>query len=214
MDGNILALTEELIDEIKKINNIDDKINIINKIRYMIHKISPLNNHPVDFVKWVKSDNIEGNKYNPNYVDKKNMQLLKISIKEDGYTMPIVGNEENNKIKIVDGFHRRKAERMDKKISKSTYGRIPVTQIRENKRDIKNRMSSTIRHNRARGVHEIELMSNLVVELVQKGWSDIEIANQLGMNADEVLRLKQISGIAEIFKDLNYSMSWEFKELK
>lgn len=210
----IFELLNKLIQEINEIENIDKKIDIINEVRKKIHEISPLKNHPVDFVFWEKSENVEGNEYNPNHVDKINMKLLKISIKEDGYTMPIVSNREENIIRIVDGFHRRKAERMNKEISESTFGRIPLTQIRKDKRDIKNRMSSTIRHNRARGVHEIELMSKLVVELVQLGWNDIEIAEQLGMNIDEVLRLKQISGIAGIFENLDYSMSWEFKELE
>lgn len=211
MINNIL---KQLIKEVESIKDINEKISVINDIREKIHNISPLKNHPVDFVKWVKSTNVEGNEYNPNHVDKTNMTLLIHSIEEDGYTMPIVTNPEENIIKIVDGFHRRKSERTSEKISKSTYGYLPTTIIREEKRDVKNRMASTIRHNRARGVHQIESMSEIIVDMVKEGWSDMEIAKHLGMNSDEVLRLKQLSGIAEIFENLDYTNSWEFKEIK
>jgi len=151
-------------------------------------------------------DKVVPNEYNPNKVDKENMKLLEHSILQDGLTMPIVAiyNKENDTYSIIDGFHRYSIMKKLKQIY------IAATIL---DRDIKERMAATVRHNRARGVHQIDLMSDMVVSLVQLGWEDSEIAVHLGMDSDEVLRLKQLSGIAEVFKDLNYTQSWEFKEV-
>jgi ParB-like chromosome segregation protein Spo0J len=223
MDGRIVEALAVLTTAIEAAPDVDAQIDLLNFIRGQLHAVSPLRHHPVDLVVWERAANLEANDYNPNHVDRRNMELLRHSIREDGYTMPIVTSEEQipaeaggaprTAIKIVDGYHRRKAERSDNLISRSTYGRIPRTQIRNEKRDLKSRMASTVRHNRARGVHGVEPMSYLVVELVQLGWSDAQIALHLGMEADEVLRLKQVSGIAEIFQHLEYTASWTFQEL-
>jgi ParB-like chromosome segregation protein Spo0J len=187
------------------------EIEAINIIRKEIHNHSPLKHHPVDCVIWEKSNDVEGNEYNPNSVAPPEMKLLMKSIKEDGYTMPIVTfpNIENDKIKIVDGFHRRKSERTCKEISDSTFGRIPITSIRESQYDVSNRMASTIRHNRARGTHSVDLMVNIVAELVESNMGDDWIMKHIGMDSDELLRLKQISGLASLFKDKEFSKSWE-----
>ena len=163
-------------------------------------------NMPCLEVKKIKISDVDPNEYNPNKVDKQNMFLLKLSILEDGLTMPIVviQNKETLRYSIIDGFHRYT---IMKNLKQEFIGAVIL------EKDIKERMAATVRHNRARGVHQIELMSNMVVSLVQLGWNDINIAKHLGMDADEVLRLKQLSGISEIFKDLDYTMSWEFKEL-
>jgi ParB-like chromosome segregation protein Spo0J len=174
----------------------------------MIHEVSPLKHHPVDFVAWEKSERIEGNEYNPNSVAPPEMALLITSIEEDGYTMPIVSNPEEDKIRIVDGFHRRQSERKSKKISESTFGRLPLSFIREDHRELDNRMASTIRHNRARGSHDIDLMSNIVSELIQIGKTDTWIAKHIGMDMDEILRLKQLTGIASLFANNEFSKSW------
>lgn len=212
MDG-IIIKAKELAKEIGDISDIQTKIEYLNTVRKELHLVSPLKHHPVDYVIWEVSKRVEANEYNPNHVAKQEMKLLVTSIVEDGYTMPIVTNEEKSgngwMRRIIDGFHRRKAEQTTNKITKSTYGRIPVTQIRSEKSDLKNRMAATVRHNRARGVHGIEPMSIMVADLIKEGCSNSEIATQLGMDADEVLRLKQITGIAEIFKNHEYSNSWE-----
>lgn len=206
----IKGLLSDLKEELSLINNDDDKIDMLNYVRKEIHEVSPLKHHPVDCVLWEKSENIEGNEYNPNSVAPPEMRLLIDSIIEDGYTMPIVTfpNANNEIIKIVDGFHRRKSERTNKEISQSTKGRIPLTHIRKSQEDVGNRMASTIRHNRARGTHNIELMSNIVAELVEIGKGDAWICKHIGMSADELLRLKQITGLASMFKDHDYSNSW------
>lgn len=196
----------ELVDEIV---DVDEKIDTINYIRREIHSVSPMKHHPVDFVEWVKSDEVEANDYNPNSVAPPEMRLLILSIEHDGYTMPIVTNPEENKIVIVDGFHRRESERRSTKINKSTYGRLPVTYIRKENSSPKDRMAATIRHNRARGKHAIDPMVEIVAKLLKEGWSSGEIAKHLGMDADEVLRFTQAAGLPELFKDHPFSKAWE-----
>lgn len=208
-DLSIKEKVEDLCSIINNLPDVDEKIDCLNYIRAMLHEVSPLKNHPVDFVAWEKSDGIEGNDYNPNTVAPPEMSLLVTSIEEDGYTMPVVTCPEKDIICIVDGFHRRKAERQSKKIFQSTYGRLPVTFIREKQRDLSNRMASTIRHNRARGSHGIDLMSNIVRELVLLGKTPQWISKHVGMDLDEILRLKQLTGIASLFEDKEFSQSRE-----
>lgn len=163
---------------------------------------------PVYNVKRVRVDKIKANAYNPNSVAPPEMKLLYKSIKEDGYTMPIVCYyiKENDTYEIVDGYHRYLTILNHKDIYDRENGELPVVTI---EKDISNRMASTIRHNRARGTHSIELMTNIVKELTESGMSDAWIMKNIGMDADELLRLKQISGLAELFKDKSFSL---FKE--
>ncbi len=163
---------------------------------------------PVYNVKAVPVEKIQGNTYNPNSVAPPEMKLLETSIWEDGYTMPIVCYylKEIDKYEIVDGYHRYTVMMNSKKIYKREKGKLPVVVI---EKDESNRMASTIRHNRARGTHSIDLMVNIVSELTKSGMSDAWIMKNIGMDADEILRLKQISGITELFKDKNFSKSWE-----
>ena len=202
-------LIREICNQIDSIKDIDSKIDALNIVRAEIHKISPLKHHPVDFVAWVKSNYVEANEYNPNSVAPPEMELLYQSILNDGYTMPIVSYKEPDKIKIVDGFHRRETERRNKDISDSTYGRVPVTNIRNEQGATSDRMASTIRHNRARGSHNIELMSQIVSELVEMGKGDPWICKHIGMSPDELLRMKQITGLASLFSNKDFSDSWE-----
>jgi ParB-like chromosome segregation protein Spo0J len=202
----IERITKSLCSYIEDIEDMDEKIDALNYVRSMLHGVSPMKHHPVDFVAWEKSENIEGNDYNPNSVAPPEMALLLTSIEEDGYTMPVVGSPEEGIIRIVDGFHRRKAERKSRKITQSTRGRLPVTYIRESKRELSQRMASTIRHNRARGSHDITLMSDIVRELISIGKSSVWISKHIGMDKDEILRLKQLTGIAELFKDREFSV--------
>jgi len=206
---NIEILAEEIKKELSKIADNEDKIDAINYLRKKIHEESPLKHHPADCVVWEKSERVEGNDYNPNNVAPPEMKLLIKSIKEDGYTMPIVTFLDKGGVKIVDGFHRRKAERSCKDISESTLGRLPVTYIRESQKGTSDRMASTIRHNRARGTHDIKLMSNIVGELVDVGMSDMWILKNIGMDTDELLRLKQVTGLASLFKNGEFSKAWK-----
>jgi len=163
---------------------------------------------PVYNVIRVPVDKIRANEYNPNRVAPPEMELLYQSIKEDGYTMPIVCyyHEEDDMYEIVDGFHRYTVMLKYKDIYEREGGCLPVSVI---DKPISERMASTIRHNRARGTHNIDLMSNIVAELVEMGKSDAWIAKHLGMDVDEILRLKQITGLAALFADKEFSRAWE-----
>lgn len=163
---------------------------------------------PVYNIRRVPVEKIQANSYNPNSVAPPEMKLLYKSIKEDGYTMPIVCYylEDTDTYEIVDGYHRYRTIIEHKDIYDREGGCLPVSVI---DKPISDRMASTIRHNRARGNHDIELMVNIVADLVDSGMSDKWIMDNIGMDADELLRLKQISGLAELFKDKEFSKSWE-----
>lgn len=163
---------------------------------------------PVYNVQSVPVEKLRANSYNPNAVAPPEMKLLEKSISEDGFTMPIVCYylPDEDIYEIVDGFHRYIIIKTRKYIYDRENGMAPVVVI---DKDQSNRMASTIRHNRARGTHSIELMQNIIKELVDAGMSDAWILKNIGMDADELLRLKQLSGLAELFKDKEFSNSWE-----
>lgn len=187
----------------------EERITAINEIKIALHEISPFKNEPVDCVLWVFADTVEGNDYNPNVVAPPEMKLLKRSILEDGYTQPIVTWMNDSHREVVDGFHRNRVGKEDKQVRERVHGYLPVTTINEWRVDRGDRIAATIRHNRARGKHVIEGMTQIVVELSRRKWSDKRIARELGMDPDEVLRLKQISGLAEMFADKEFSEAWE-----
>jgi len=163
---------------------------------------------PVYNIIAVPIERIRANEYNPNAVAPPELELLYRSIKEDGYTMPIVCyyHEEDDIYEIVDGFHRYTVMLRHKDIYERENGMLPVSVI---DKPISERMASTIRHNRARGTHNVDLMSNIVAELVEMGKSDTWISKHLGMDIDEILRLKQVTGLASLFKDREFSRAWE-----
>ncbi len=165
---------------------------------------------PVYNVIAVPVEKVRANNYNPNSVAPTEMKLLLKSIEEDGYTMPVVCYyiAEEDVYEIVDGFHRYTILKTNKAIYKRENGLLPVVVI---EKDISNRIASTIRHNRARGSHDVELMGNIVSELNKAGMSDAWILRNIGMDADELLRLKQITGLAELFKDKDFSNADEDK---
>jgi len=162
---------------------------------------------PVYNVLRVPVDKIRANSYNPNSVAEPEMKLLETSIWEDGYTMPVVCYylPEIDKYEIVDGYHRYTVLKTSKRVFEREEGMLPVAVI---DKDESNRMASTIRHNRARGSHSIELMSNIVSELVNAGMSDAWILKHIGMDKDELLRLKQVTGIASLFKDQEFTKAF------
>lgn len=188
---------------------LDDRVEMLNMIRTKLHEVSPFKDEPVDLVVWEKSENVQGNDYNPNTVAPPEMRLLERSIKEDGYTQPIVTHDRGGSLEIVDGFHRNRVGKESKVVRSRIHGYLPVTKIRSNRSDDKNRMASTIRHNRARGVHGVIPMTDIVAELCRKGWTESEISQELGMSADEVLRFKQNLGLPELFKNHEFNPSWE-----
>lgn len=163
---------------------------------------------PVYDVKRVPIERVTANDYNPNSVAPPEMALLETSIWEDGYTQPVVvvHDPENNKYVVVDGFHRYCILRDSKRINERERGHLPVVVL---KKEMHDRMASTIRHNRARGSHNIELMSTIVAELVEMGKGDHWICKHIGMSPDELLRLKQITGVAALFQNQDFSQSWD-----
>lgn len=188
---------------------VQERIEVINRLREAIHAVSPFNSEPVDFVRWVPASTVVGNSYNPNSVAPPEMELLRLSISQDGYTQPIVTMSDGDSREVIDGFHRHRVGKECADIQARVLGYLPVVNIRSDRTDKSDRMASTIRHNRARGKHKVEAMTDIVVELKRRNWSDEKIAKNLGMDADEVLRLSQISGIAELFKDQAFSEAWE-----
>ncbi|MBP2666043.1 MAG: hypothetical protein H6Q76_1023 [Firmicutes bacterium] len=186
-----------------------DKIEALNLVRRELHKISPFAGEPVDCIQWVLADEVVANDYNPNTVAPPEMKLLQLSIREDGYTQPIVACGENGHYEVVDGFHRNRVGRECADIRERIKGYLPITTINPDREDKSDRMASTIRHNRARGKHTVDGMSALVQDLSKRNWSEEKIARELGMEPDEVLRLKQITGLAEMFADKEFSEAWE-----
>lgn len=187
----------------------DENIDLQNRIKQELHSVSPLKNEPTDCVIWVKNETVHANDYNPNNVAPPEMELLRISINEDGYTQPLVTMPDENGHEVIDGFHRHRVGKEFECVRKRVLGYLPIVEIRHERENRDDRIASTIRHNRARGKHKISAMSDIVVELSRKCWSDEKIAKELGMDADEVLRLKQISGLADLFADEEFSEAWE-----
>jgi ParB-like chromosome segregation protein Spo0J len=185
------------------------RIEAINEIKQALHAISPLKNEPVDCVLWVPAEQVQANDYNPNQVAPPEMRLLETSIREDGYTQPIVTWSDNSHFEVVDGFHRNRVGRESPSIRKRIMGYLPITVINPDREDRGDRIASTIRHNRARGKHQVQGMSDIVLELKRRNWTDEKICKQLGMDPDEVLRLTQIQGLAEMFADQEFSEAWE-----
>jgi ParB-like chromosome segregation protein Spo0J len=186
----------------------DTRLDAINAIRLALHEHSPLKHHPVDCVLWVRQDQIAANAYNPNAVAPPEMKLLERSIREDGYTQPVVTWQERpDQYEIVDGQHRDQTGELPD-IYQSVMGRMPITIANQARTSLADRMASTIRHNRARGTHEIDLMQQIVAELVECGMSDQWIMRHCGMDLDELLRLKQLTGLAALFRDAEFSRAW------
>lgn len=192
---------------------LEEKIEALNFIKKELHSISPFKNEPVDCVLWIKQAQVEANDYNPNTVAPPEMELLALSIKEDGYTQPVVTWGEENKLEVIDGFHRTRIAKENKEIGERVHGYVPIVIANQDREDKGDRIAATIRHNRARGKHRIDSMSDIVLELKRRNWSDEKISKHLGMDQDEVLRLTQITGLAEMFADREFSQSWEVEKL-
>lgn len=183
-------------------------LDLVEKVRDLLHEISPTRAQPVDRVRWIPIEKVEANDYNPNSVAKVEMGLLYTSIKHDGYTQPVVTvyDGERDRYVIVDGFHRYTTMRTNPDILAACGGRLPVVVIAKS---INDRMASTVRHNRARGRHSITGMSNMVFEMLQNGWSDAEICAELGMEVEELVRLKHVTGFSKLFESAEYQKAWE-----
>lgn len=188
---------------------LEERVEALNEVRTALHEVSPFREEPVDLVLWVRGERVRGNDYNPNGVAPPELRLLRLSIGEDGYTQPIVTHEAEDVDEVVDGFHRNRCGKEYPEIRDRVHGYLPVSRIRHDRADRSHRIAATIRHNRARGEHAVGAMSEIVRMLYQAGWKDEQIAAELGMEPDEVLRLKQITGIAALFASREFSEAWE-----
>lgn len=207
-ENDIIKESEKIFKHINKLD-FDNKIKVINKLRGILHEYSPFKNEPVDYIKWVKSDKVVANDYNPNKVAPPEMELLEISIMNDGYTQPIVTFPKDGLREVVDGFHRNRVGKESETVKKRTQGYLPTVEIRKEQSSKNDRIASTIRHNRARGKHIVDAMSEIVLELKNRNWKNSRISRELGMDEEEILRLCQISGLEDIFKDNDFSKSWD-----
>lgn len=220
LKGNTMDLfeknpTNELVKQCSELfksldgMSIQDRIEVVNDIRQELLQYSPFKNEPVDCVRWIKSELVTANDYNPNSVAPPEMKLLEHSITEDGYTQPIVSWSRDGIFEVVDGFHRHRVGKESETVRSRVHGYLPAVVINSSRQDKNDRMASTIRHNRARGEHKVESMSEIVVELKRRFWSDEKIAKELGMEPDEVLRLQQVTGLSGLFADSEFSEAWE-----
>lgn len=207
---DIVDRARSLFEELER-EPIESRIDLINSIRKELHRHSPFASEPVDCVLWVPAEEVTANDYNPNAVAPPEMRLLEHSITEDGYTQPIVAWQNNGHFEVVDGFHRHRVGRESVTVRKRVLGRLPLSVIQDSRQDRGDRIAATIRHNRARGKHQVAKMSDIVIELKRRNWTDEKIGRELGMDPDEVLRLTQITGLAEMFADQNFSESWDLE---
>jgi ParB-like chromosome segregation protein Spo0J len=212
LDGlvdEIVAQIEPICERLSALPE-NERIEALNRIRQALHEVSPFRDEPVDCVLWVPAETVGGNDYNPNKVAPPEMRLLELSIELDGYTQPVVGYRNGNAdVEVVDGEHRTRVGKESGRVRRRVRGYLPVTLIKVSRTDRKDRIAATIRHNRARGVHGVVPMAEIVAELLRRGWTDDEVAKELGMDADEVLRFKQNKGVAALFRDGEYSKAWE-----
>ena len=208
MPDSLVSRAEQLFEELDSLP-LHEKIDAINGIRRSLHARSPFAGEPVDFVEWVPGGLVEGNDYNPNSVAPPELKLLEHSIDTDGFTQPIVSHLEVDRRVVVDGFHRQRVGRRSESIKARLHGYLPVVTVRSERGAREDRIAATIRHNRARGIHGVRPMTEIVAALLLAGWSEALVAQRLGMDADEILRFKQVAGLPELFKDRAYSRAWE-----
>ena len=195
----------------KAFDEAEGKAEFVAALREWISRsLSPTSTQPVDLIHWVPIEKVTANDYNPNSVATNEMRLLYVSILNDGYTQPVVTirDPDSDKYIIVDGFHRYTTMRLNKDIRDRCNGLLPVVVI---DKPINDRMASTIRHNRARGKHSVSGMSNMVFQMLENGWSDEDICKEIGCEADELIRLKHITGFSKLFENVDYRRAWESK---
>ena len=205
-------LIQDLERYLQSLEDEEEKITALNAFRQTLHKYSPFKSQPVDCVLWVKQDAVLPNDYNPNNLAPPEKRLLFTSLETDGFTQPIVVvKQDQERYSIIDGFHRHELASGRAALKKRLKGYLPVTCLEKSSPGRDSLMAATIRHNRARGRHQIHAMSEIVQELAHLGWCDEKIGKELGMDSDEVLRLKQINGLVEMFGDRQFSQAWTVK---
>jgi len=205
-----MPIKQQIKQKFDEITDTREKILFLEELRAFIHEISPQHSQPVNFVRWIPIEKVHANDYNPNSVAKNEMRLLYVSISHDGYTQPVVTvyDDEKDQYVIVDGFHRYTTMRLNQDIADRNNGLLPVVVI---EKSINDRMASTVRHNRARGKHSVSGMANMVFQMLENGWTDEAICAELGVEPDELIRLKHVTGFSKLFENVEYRRSWETK---
>lgn len=205
-----MQIKQQIQQKLVEIGDTSQKIAYLEELRAFIHEISPQHSQPVNFVRWVPIEKVHANDYNPNSVAKNEMRLLYVSILHDGYTQPVVTvyDEKTDQYVIVDGFHRYSTMRFNKDIAERNNGFLPVVVI---DKSINDRMASTVRHNRARGKHSVSGMASMVFQMLENGWADEAICAELGVEPDELVRLKHVTGFSKLFENVEYKKAWETK---
>ncbi|EAT4157193.1 ParB-like nuclease domain-containing protein [Salmonella enterica] len=204
----------ELEEHLKSIENLllgmpeEELLTTLNTIRSRLHKLSPFRDEPVDCVLWIKARKLKANEYNPNVMAPTEQRLLYTSLLTEGYTQPVVAIKGMKNFTVVDGYHRMQQGKHKPALRERLRGYLPVVVLHHESDGEAERRAATVRHNRARGQHAVAAMSELVRDLSRLGWSDERTAKELGMDKDEVLRLKQISGLAEMFGHEEFSEAW------
>ena len=211
----IETIISVLKEYLAKLND-EQKIEALNTIKLSLHQISPFKNEPTDCVLWIKQQQVIANDYNPNVMSPTEKRLLETSLVKDGYTQPVVvlpiqqSKNKPSQWQVVDGYHRYLLSKKNS-LNKRINGYLPITILDVESHTMADQMAATIRHNRARGQHQVAAMSDIVRDLSRLGWNDQKIGDELGMSQDEVLRLKQISGLAELFSEHDFSEAWTVK---
>ena len=211
----IETIISVLREYLAKLND-EQKIEALNKIKISLHQISPFKNEPTDCVLWIKQQQVIANDYNPNVMSPTEKRLLETSLVKDGYTQPVVvlpiqqSKNKPSQWQVVDGYHRYLLSKKNS-LNKRINGYLPITILDVESHTMADQMAAIIRHNRARGQHQVAAMSDIVRDLSRLGWNDQKIGDELGMSQDEVLRLKQISGLAELFSEHDFSEAWTVK---
>lgn len=202
------SLDEQIAALVRVVLAHPDPATAVAAARAALNDVSGMAGQPIDHVLWVPLEQVQANDYNPNAVAPNEMRLLYLSIKQDGYTQPVVTfwDENLRKYLIVDGFHRYSIMRRHEDIRAATGGRLPVVVI---EKELNERIASTIRHNRARGKHSVMGMGQVVFNMLNNGAGDAEICNALGLEAEELVRLKYVTGFARLFEDAEYGRAWE-----
>lgn len=208
--ADLLVEQARLLASEMEVLPLDERIETLNRIRAEFHRVSPFQAEPVDLVQWVASGRVYANSYNPNHVAPEELELLRVSIRDDGFTQPIVCHpDEDDTFEVVDGYHRSLTGRKAP-LSRRLHGYLPVTVTAG--RTLADRMASTVRHNRARGKHRVQGMAELVARMEAEGLDKAAIARALGMDAEEILRLTMQGGAAQALAGISYSPAWEVEE--
>lgn len=221
MSNNVFSetideFTQKICDALSVLP-IDEQVEALNRVREKLHQVSPFRDEPVDCVVWQRQDRVSANDYNPNYVATPEFKSLRHSIGKFGYGMPVVTwqNDDGDDV-TIDGEHRGRVGKEVNSIRVRVHGYLPVARVKkvfddDGCRDAERNdvIQATILYNEARGEHGTKPMTAIIAELLRNGWSDTEVAKELGMDADEVLRFKHNTGLPELFRKHTYSTAWE-----